>query len=185
MSEPNTREKIVALAEQLIRTRGYSGFSFKDIAVPLNIKNAAIHYYFPTKKDLGIAVLEDIFDRSLLAVSDSSLTNREKLLRFVASFERSREKGLVCIMGALGPGYGSLPDELQEAAKAFAGKSLDWLKETIERGVTAGEFSIATTPEVKAQVMVATMMSGLLLGRILGDDVFENLKNEIINELNS
>ncbi|MEL7005841.1 MAG: helix-turn-helix domain-containing protein, partial [Bacteroidota bacterium] len=37
--------------------RGYNAFSFSDISKPLGIKNAAIHYYYPTKEKLGIDIL--------------------------------------------------------------------------------------------------------------------------------
>ncbi len=54
----DTRETIIALADQLIRTKGFNAFSYADISAPLDIKNAAIHYHFPNKADLGIAVIE-------------------------------------------------------------------------------------------------------------------------------
>ena len=44
-----TREKILELGENLIRTKGYNAFSYQDISSKLGIKNAAVHYYFPTK----------------------------------------------------------------------------------------------------------------------------------------
>ncbi|HEU4554463.1 MAG TPA: TetR/AcrR family transcriptional regulator, partial [Chitinophaga sp.] len=54
----NTREKIIELADHLIRTKGFNAFSYADISAPLAIKNAAVHYHFPTKADLGISVIE-------------------------------------------------------------------------------------------------------------------------------
>ncbi|MBB4046226.1 AcrR family transcriptional regulator [Bacteroides reticulotermitis] len=39
------------MADELIKTIGYNAFSYADISKQLNIKNAAIHYYFPTKSD--------------------------------------------------------------------------------------------------------------------------------------
>lgn len=48
-----TRERILELGEELILTKGYNGFSYQDISTALGIKNAAIHYYFASKENLG------------------------------------------------------------------------------------------------------------------------------------
>src|SRR6201987_6515356 len=53
-----TAEQILELAEMLIQTRGYSAFSYQDIADSLGIRKASIHYHFPSKTDLGIAVVD-------------------------------------------------------------------------------------------------------------------------------
>ena len=50
----DTRNEIIRLGSELIRSIGYNSFSYADISKALNIKNAAIHYYFPSKSDLGV-----------------------------------------------------------------------------------------------------------------------------------
>lgn len=57
LKDQNTKERILDIAENLIMSRGYNGFSYKNISLELNVKNAAIHYHFPAKKDLGLAVI--------------------------------------------------------------------------------------------------------------------------------
>lgn len=59
----DTRENIVDKAEELIRTKGYNAFSYGDIAGVLHIRNAAIHYYFPSKADLGVSVVDREIDK--------------------------------------------------------------------------------------------------------------------------
>ena len=53
----DTRSEIINIADALIRAKGYNAFSFTDIGKQLNIKNASIHYHFPTKTDLGVAII--------------------------------------------------------------------------------------------------------------------------------
>ncbi len=48
-----TRERILELGENFIRTKGYNAFSYQDISSELGVKNAAIHYYFPSKENFG------------------------------------------------------------------------------------------------------------------------------------
>ncbi|MDR3047168.1 MAG: TetR/AcrR family transcriptional regulator, partial [Bacteroidales bacterium] len=50
----DTRSEIISIANELIKSIGYNAFSYADISKKLNIKNAAIHYYFPAKADLGV-----------------------------------------------------------------------------------------------------------------------------------
>ncbi len=54
----NTREQIIQLADTLIRERGYNAFSFYDISKKIEFKTAYIHYHFPVKLNLGVAVIE-------------------------------------------------------------------------------------------------------------------------------
>src|ERR1700753_306193 len=54
----DTAGQIPDLAETLIQTRGYSAFSYQDIADALGIRKASIHYHFASKTDLGIAVVD-------------------------------------------------------------------------------------------------------------------------------
>ena len=49
----STKHQIILLADELFRTKGYNAFSYSDISKPLGIKNAAIHYHFPNKRDLA------------------------------------------------------------------------------------------------------------------------------------
>lgn len=54
----DTRSEIIRLGSELIRSVGYNSFSYADISKALNIKNAAIHYYFPSKSDLGVEIIK-------------------------------------------------------------------------------------------------------------------------------
>src|SRR5438093_13725136 len=54
----DTREDILNCAEELWQRRGYNGFSYHHIAIQLGIRNAAIHYHFPSKENLGVALIQ-------------------------------------------------------------------------------------------------------------------------------
>ncbi|MFC7669875.1 TetR/AcrR family transcriptional regulator [Hymenobacter humi] len=54
---PDTRTRIVDLAENLLLERGFNAFSYQHIARKLGVKPAAIHYHFPSKDDLGTAIV--------------------------------------------------------------------------------------------------------------------------------
>ena len=59
----DTKTTLLLEAETLIRTRGYSGFSYADLAEIVGIRKASIHHHFPTKESLVAATLEGYRDR--------------------------------------------------------------------------------------------------------------------------
>ena len=51
---PNaTHQKLLDVGAELCQTMGYNAFSYRHMADRLGIKTATIHYYFPSKADLG------------------------------------------------------------------------------------------------------------------------------------
>src|SRR6478609_6950468 len=65
-----TYDKIIEIAQEAIATRGYSAFSFRELAEDLGIKSASIHYHFPTKAHLGVAVAKNYRERLAQALDD-------------------------------------------------------------------------------------------------------------------
>lgn len=57
-ADGDTRHLILDVAEELLLTRGYVAFSYQDIAARIGIRKASIHYHFPSKADLGLAIIE-------------------------------------------------------------------------------------------------------------------------------
>src|SRR5215813_15563641 len=56
-SRSGTAAMILATAEDVIQRKGYSGFSYADVAAELRITKAALHYHFPGKAELGEALI--------------------------------------------------------------------------------------------------------------------------------
>lgn len=53
----NTAQRILDTAQDLIRHRGYSAFSYADIADRVGIRKASIHYHFAAKEDLVLSLI--------------------------------------------------------------------------------------------------------------------------------
>src|SRR5690349_8022318 len=112
---PDTRQNIVDLAEELIRTKGYNAFSYSDIAAALHVRNAAIHYYFPSKTDLGIRVVDGELENIARSRKEGALLTGSRQLRKVMEiFYGSNRKGWICLNGSLTPDYLTLPEPLQQ-----------------------------------------------------------------------
>jgi len=69
--EDSTREQLLAAAEQVFAEHGFAGASFRTLGASVGLSNAAMLYYFPSKKKLYAAVLarvEDSFRRGLTRI---------------------------------------------------------------------------------------------------------------------
>ena len=64
--------QIIDIAIKMIREGGYHSFSFRQIASELGIKSASIHYHFPSKEDLGVAVVKRYSDQFLESLNNPS-----------------------------------------------------------------------------------------------------------------
>lgn len=183
MSE--TRREIVKLAEKLIRTKGYNAFSYRDISGPLQIKNAAIHYHFPSKKDVGVAVIDR--NRAAFKILTSGpwkqVPIRQQLLNFIDVYDQSRQTNLICFMGALGPTYLSLPVEMQEHLTLASREIRGWLHGLLQRGLDEGVFHFDESAAQKADSIISALLASLILERIASEDVLLNVKTSILKNI--
>lgn len=71
VGEDSTRDQLLAVAERVFAEHGFAGASFRTLGASAGLSNAAMLYYFPSKKKLYAAVLarvEDSFRRGLASL---------------------------------------------------------------------------------------------------------------------
>src|SRR5437868_8318912 len=103
-----TNERILDLAERLVQTRGYNGFSYADIAASLGVTKASLHYHFPAKAALGrqlIGRYERNFVRALEAIDAKVKSPREKLRRYAGIYADVLADDRMCLCGMLAAEY--------------------------------------------------------------------------------
>lgn len=183
----NTREQIVDKAFELMLRRGINGFSYRDIAEPLGIKNAAIHYHFPNKLDLVRTLIEEnheILKRStaeFMAYGGPARPQVEGMFTFV---EHQCDCGRpICMVGALAVDYEQLSDDIKRANDAFMEDSVRWLTRVVETGREQGEFHFRGDATSKAATILATIQGARQMARIHGrkylHQVFEQIRADL------
>ena len=154
----DTARQIVETAIGMMCRGGYHAFSFRQIATELDIKSASIHYYFPSKSDLGSAAMRvycDNFSTQLAALEKSPQPLAEYLKMFEKSLKRTKSG---CLAGILASECGELPQELKDEVEVFRNRNLDWLQETL-----LAEQTDWTEKEAKAAAaMVFSSLQGAL-----------------------
>ena len=148
----DTRQSILDSAEILILTRGYNGFSYKDIADVVGIRKASIHHHFPSKEELGAAFVDSYCRRfALWREHVDHLTVEDKLTAFLEMFKRISDNAeKICPMGMLTAEYPTLPRSIQENLQRLLSATDHWLTQVLTQGQAEGYLR----PEPEARVMV-------------------------------
>lgn len=183
----NTREEIIDLGEEFLRSRGYHAFSYHDISSRLNIKNAAIHYHFPLKEDLGVAIIRrsiDKFEELLQNKKFNQLNEMDRLTCFMDEvFGKYLTENRVCLVGALSTEFPVLPEKVQQEFQKMTGAIRVWLTGLLKEGKKKKFFSFTPGLETKALMIISNLMAGLQIARVMNKSDFQLIKNGILKEL--
>jgi len=173
MAAESTRQLILSTAFSLIQSKGYNGFSYRDIADEIGIKTASIHYYFPKKCDLGRALMADYrsrFKDALLAIDQDADDSTNKLRQFTALFIQTlAQENRMCLCGMLATEISTLPVEIVEEVKGFIADTEKWLTRLLTRGCQAGWLQFAGNPEDQAKALFAALEGAMITARTLND----------------
>ena len=127
----DTRETIMAVARTTVQAHGYNGLSFRELAKTVGIKSASIHYYFPTKSDLGAALARRYSEDAknalerLLAKSKDAVTCLKKYTDiFRLALENNNR---MCMCGFMAAEYDDVPAAVKIEVQAFADINVAWL----------------------------------------------------------
>ncbi len=175
--QSETGKKIIDLGEKLLLRQGFNGFSYADIAAPLGVKNAAIHYHFPSKCDLGLAVIQRArsrFKRWCTGEGTARMSDWEKLNGFFQIYHHYLAKSdSVCLSGALETDFTTLPPPMQEEARGLVLDLLTWMDQFLSGARDRGTFSFPGTPRDQAIVVLAVMQGSLQMIRAMDPSIFE------------
>lgn len=180
----DTRQEIIQLGDLLIREKGYNAFSFSDIGKELKIKNASIHYHFPSKKDLGIAIIQDHQAKlEKLIKLNANKDALEKLKAFISIYSNAKKDNRICIVGSLGSDYYTVDAEIQDQIKVLADRILKWVIEILEEGKKSKQLYFQQDTRTKALMVISNMLAALQLTRLTGKQDFELIKKSLIEDL--
>lgn len=183
----DTREKILASADRLLRSRGFNGFSYQDISRPLGIRNAAVHYHFATKADLAVAIIEKfrgiLRDRTaaFMAGHGDPVAQLEGFISF--STTECCAEHTMCPVGALSSDYYSLPEPIRDAGQKLLDELLAWMTRVCAMGREQGKFQFDGDPAAKAQQIVATLQGARQLARFRGAQAMQDVAGQIRRDL--
>ena len=184
-----TADRILHTANQLLIDRGYSAFSYADIADIVEIRKASIHHHFPTKAGLVVAVLRAHRANILhgMEALDSNISN--PLLRLKGYFKYwdgciADQTMSFCIGALLSAEMPSLPEEVQSEVRLHFSMLTDWFERTLKAGSKSRQLHLQNTVATEAQVLIATLHGGMLSARATSScDVFRAVAQAALNRI--
>ncbi|MEM9378919.1 MAG: TetR/AcrR family transcriptional regulator [Planctomycetota bacterium] len=168
MTASDTATRLMDTAQLLIMERGYNAFSYKDLAETVGIRTASIHYHFPSKGDLGVAVMRRYLgdlDAALARIDRTARSSRARLKGLVKVFAETESRGAICMCGSLAASLETLPDDLRAAVAAYLDRCETWIRDVIADGVKSGELAYAGKPSEAAAALLSGLQGALLIAR--------------------
>jgi len=165
----DTRTELLIQGETLVRSRGYAGFSYADLAEAVGIRKASIHHHFPTKVDLGaalVAAYDARYSQAMAAIRAGTPDGPGRITAYGRFYLGGVEQGLGCLCAALAIEGEALPGRLRQDIAAFFRRHLDWLEEVLREGVADGSLRTGIDPARHARSILATLEGALLMERL-------------------
>ena len=182
----DTGEEILNAAEDLLQRRGYNAFSYHHIAVQLGVRNAAIHYHFPTKEDLGVALVQRYHERFRQWVKQADCTGCawQRLRAYFQTYLDFLQADCKCCPGGvLGTEFHAIPETMREQARVLAREIHEWITRTLEAGREQKVLKFAGRAEDKAVEIGAALQGGLQIARLAGPERFHQVLAQLSIEL--
>ena len=167
-------EELLDAAETRIRQGGFHAVSFRDLAGDLGIKSASVHYHFPKKEDLGVAVVERYAKAFFAGYAERTQAGEAPLAVFVDLYRQSlRMNETACLCGVMGAEALGLPEAVQESVRSFLRDNIRTLAQILADRSQAD-------PEIKATQDVATLQGAMMLAVNLKDAaIFEAVAQRV------
>ncbi|WP_353193686.1 TetR/AcrR family transcriptional regulator [Pandoraea pnomenusa] len=166
---PTVREQLLDHAQTFLMTRGYNGFSYRDLAERVGVKTSSIHYYFPAKEDLVLEAVK-AYDAAIsegLATIDEALPPVQKLTQYAQGFGRIVADGhRICLCGMLAADIETLPETVREAVQRFFTFHEDWLARVLAEGVADGSMTLTSSVEATARALFAGFQGSVMASRL-------------------
>ncbi len=174
------------LGESLIRTKGYNAFSYQDISSELGIKNAAIHYYFPSKENLGTSIVKtniQRFEEMIDNMHSRRFDEWKQLESFVKIYIKSHREQKKCLVGSLSPDYNTLNETTKAELKRMIDMIVSWLADLLEKGRNKNLFAFSDSPASKAFSIFSSLVASLQLSGVIEKTDYKGFYQSILDDL--
>ena len=166
-----TAEKILDVAEIKTQMHGFNAFSYKDLQAEVGVKTSSIHYYFPTKQDLAVAMTERYTQRFL-----NNLTDLEKrrcglkqLNGLSELYLSALKQGKFCLCGMLASDILSLSDLANTQLQIFFKSTENWITDAIQLAQQQDKVDQTLDSQLAARVFFSTLEGAMLIARTRND----------------
>jgi TetR/AcrR family transcriptional repressor of nem operon len=130
------RSRLVQTAAKLVYERGFRKTTLADIAAEAGVPSGNVYYYFKTKDEIGIAVLEQRLAElhTVREICDRAGSPKDRLQAFVQMTVDNREQVSLggCPIGALCAELQKEGDALAAQARPLFAALLSWMEKQFQ-----------------------------------------------------
>jgi TetR/AcrR family transcriptional regulator, transcriptional repressor for nem operon len=170
--DADTPERILDIAERLVQVRGFNGFSYADVASELGITKASLHYHFPTKAELGEALVARYaarFADGLGRIDRRGGEAPKKLEAYASLYADVLRDRRMCLCGMLAAEYDTLPEPMRSALVRFFDENEAWLVDVLEQGREEGALRLTGSASDAANMIISGLEGAMLIARPYDD----------------
>ncbi|WP_050401928.1 TetR/AcrR family transcriptional regulator [Bradyrhizobium embrapense] len=185
----STSDRILDVAQSLVVTGGYNGFSYADISDAVGIRKASIHHHFPTKAELVSALVDRYRQQTELGLNSlqEQFSSPVEQLQAYLNFWQAciRDASLpFCLCAMLAGEMPMLPDEVASRVRGYFQGLARWLATVLQAGAEQHLFRLDKRPDEEAQMLMASVHGAMLSARAFGDpELFATIVDAQIGRL--
>ena len=163
------KEQILDVAEELLQTRSFSSFSYQDLSDRIGISKASIHHHFPTKDDLGLALVtrhREALTTTLEKISHEQTSPWKQLEAYTLLVSHIMQSGhKICLTGSLQSEYAIISRNTQQELTNLCQFVHSWLTRVLAQGKKQQLMTFPGTPEDQASLIQAALQGALQQAR--------------------
>ena len=182
-----TAHKILDVAERYTQTNGFNAFSYKDIQNEVGVKTSSIHYYFPTKQDLAMTMVQryvERFTETLNLIEAEEQNGFARLKRLGQGHKSLVEEGKFCMCGMMASDMLSLPDNVKKQLSDFFDLSQEWIARAIDLAKQQGQLRDSIHVKCASMHFLASLEGGMLVARVKDDPQYlQDIIDEALAQL--
>jgi TetR/AcrR family transcriptional repressor of nem operon len=159
-----TRDRIVESAAAALRAKGLDGVSIAEIMAEAGLTHGGFYAHFESKDDLIGAALARASRETIERLSNTRVPSDQRIDAVIDTYlsaGHAAHPELGCPLAALGPELVRGSDRIREGVATRAAQRIEWVRQLLPEGEATEE---------NAMAIVATMLGGLLLARMVSPD---------------
>ena len=186
------KQEIISIARNVIHTKGYQATSVSDILDAANIGKGQFYYYFSSKYDLGLAVVEDLIQEwdgqlinGILKSEDEPKLKLNKMLDWATTFHAEMERKRGCPIGNLAIEMSEHDETFRVKIQQFFDRWFLGVEVVLDEMIKQNQLDSSIDPKKSAQTIVAMIEGGVLLMKNQQDiKLLENVFDVIRKQYN-
>ncbi|HSO08290.1 MAG TPA: TetR/AcrR family transcriptional regulator [Pelomicrobium sp.] len=171
MQALTTRERLLQAGLALMLSKGYAATTVDEICAAAGVSKGSFYHAFPSKEDLGLAILDDYFQRQMTAYGDGPHRRiadpRERAFAFLDHVERTASGvwSSGCLLGVFALDMAESSPKIQARLADLFDRMSASLARLFEPLLPAGKRKSQPTADELASHFIAMVEGSIVLAK--------------------